>query len=221
MYYIVYKIENTLNNKIYIGSHKTKNINDGYMGSGKYLRYAIKKYGEQNFIKEILFVFDNPVDMYDKEKELVNEDFIATGNTYNLKRGGFGGFDFINNNKLNNKSNQCSKAGRAAAKKGGAFKGKKHSEKTKKLLSQILKGKPGPFINKKHSDATKKKMSLVKKGKNRGKKNSQFGTCWVNNGLQNLKIKKDQLDIYLNRGYTKGRLWGVGRVVEGGSLLTS
>ena len=34
--------------------------------------------------------------MYAKEAELVNEEFLMNENTYNLKIGGFGGFDYIN-----------------------------------------------------------------------------------------------------------------------------
>ena len=41
---VIYKITYP-NGKIYIGVHKTEDMNDGYMGSGKVLKRAIEKYG--------------------------------------------------------------------------------------------------------------------------------------------------------------------------------
>jgi len=75
MHYTIYKITNKINNKFYIGKHKTDNLDDDYMGSGKYLLHSIKKYGVDNFVKEILFVFDKESEMNAKEKELVSKEF--------------------------------------------------------------------------------------------------------------------------------------------------
>ena len=57
MYFTVYKIINNINGKVYIGCHKTKNLYDGYMGSGKLILAAIKKYGVDNFTKEFIKIF--------------------------------------------------------------------------------------------------------------------------------------------------------------------
>jgi len=94
MYYTIYKTTNTLNGKFYIGKHQTTNPNDSYYGSGKKLELAIKKYGKENFIKEILFMFDNEYEMNLKEKELITEEFVNRKDTYNVGIGGEGGPHF-------------------------------------------------------------------------------------------------------------------------------
>jgi hypothetical protein len=80
--------------------HQTTDLNDGYLGSGVILRKAIKKYGLAAFSKEILFVFDNEEDMRAKEVELVSETMVVNSDTYNLTKGGKGGFYYINSNGL-------------------------------------------------------------------------------------------------------------------------
>jgi len=48
----IYKTTNIITNQIYIG--KDVNDNPNYFGSGTYIKRALKKYGKENFIKEIL-----------------------------------------------------------------------------------------------------------------------------------------------------------------------
>jgi len=88
MYYTIYKTTNLINNKIYIGLHQATNPYDSYLGSGKLLKKAIKKYGKQNFNKEVLHIFLSRKEMVNMEKELVNKDFINRSDTYNLNLGG-------------------------------------------------------------------------------------------------------------------------------------
>ena len=96
MFYYLYQITNNVNGKIYVGVHKTKNLDDGYMGSGKVIKSAIKKHGLENFTKVILETFENAEAMYAREKEVVNDEFLLREDVYNLRRGGYGGFDHIN-----------------------------------------------------------------------------------------------------------------------------
>ena len=72
------------------------------MGSGKRLKHAQNKYGVENFVKEILFVFDTFEKMDAKEAELVTEEFCRQPTNYNIAPGGFGGgFRYINTTGLN------------------------------------------------------------------------------------------------------------------------
>jgi hypothetical protein len=60
---VIYKTTNLINNKIYIGQDKNNNPN--YLGSGKKLKRAVKKYGKNNFLKEVIEVCDS--------EEMLNE----------------------------------------------------------------------------------------------------------------------------------------------------
>lgn len=212
MFYIIYKITNQINGKFYIGSHKTNNLNDGYMGSGKYLKHAQKKYGIENFTKEILYVYDNATEMYAKEAEIVNEDFITENNTYNIKLGGYGGFDHLNNPNYQNPTHTTEHSIKMSNRRYEVYSKDIRSEWSKKggLTSAKLKAglhdpnKRGSFAGKTHSKETKKIMSV--KAKDRMKdptKNSQYNTMWITDGIVNAKINKLTPIPY---GWKKGRV---------------
>jgi hypothetical protein len=88
MLYHIYKITNKINNKIYVGFHKTDNINDGYMGSGKLIIKAIEKYGIDNFTKEILYSFDTKEEAEKCEAAIVDKHFTLREDTCNIAIGG-------------------------------------------------------------------------------------------------------------------------------------
>ena len=194
-FHFIYKTTNLLNNMSYIGMHSTSNLKDGYIGSGTRLRYSIRKYGITNFKFEILEFLPNRESLKEREKELVNEEFLNNEQCYNLKPGGLGGF--------NNSQHQfkCSQAA-----------GIKHRERMqndceyremiikKASQSNKLRHQRGDvkriqesysWVGKKHKTETIEKMKNSKKGQGVGTTNSQYGTKWITNGKENKKIKKD------------------------------
>lgn len=88
MYHYFYKITNNTNGHFYYGIHSTDNLDDGYMGSGRYLRRAYKKFGIENFTKEIVKFFENREDCANFEKEIVTEELVNDPNCYNISLGG-------------------------------------------------------------------------------------------------------------------------------------
>jgi hypothetical protein len=95
--YTVYKTTNIINGKYYIGVHMTSNPNDDYLGSGRAIEEAIRKYGKDSFKKEILFMTESKVEAYKKEAELTID--FNTNKNYNMRLGGVGGFTKENAHK--------------------------------------------------------------------------------------------------------------------------
>ena len=88
---IVYKTTNLINDKFYIGVHDTNsNLSKYYLGSGIVLKKAIKKYGNENFIRETLMEFDTSEEAYDYEAWLVNDYMVNRPDCYNARVGGKG-----------------------------------------------------------------------------------------------------------------------------------
>jgi hypothetical protein len=146
MFYTIYKITNTTNGKIYIGKHQTDNPNDGYMGSGKYIKAAIKKHGKENFTKEVLHVFETEAEMNIKEKELITEEFVSRNDTYNAGVGGEGGPHFKGKRHSPESRKKMATFGKvlteeARNKISEANRKRKFSEETKRKLSDIAKAR--------------------------------------------------------------------------------
>jgi len=215
MYYTVYKTTNKLNGKIYIGVHKTNDLNDGYLGSGKLLGLAIKKYGIENFEKEILAIFDKASEMFNMESELVNEEFVERGDTYNLKQGGHGGWDHVehtlekrkefsikggetvsNNGTLRNANKSFLLKLQTDEKYAVAFK-----EKVSKSVQKYYDdGGINPQKGKTLSEAHKEKIAKASSGIG----NSQYGTMWIHSKTLKQSKRISKTDP-IPEGWEKGR----------------
>ena len=186
MIYGLYKITNLVDGKMYIGKHVTDDIDDDYMGSGKYLKRAIKKYGRENFRKEWLGFYEDEEELNYMERVFVDDTWVSRSDTYNLKIGG----------------------------EGGSARGRVVSEETRRKMSESHIGRPNLYLRGRvQSLEERKRRSMANKGKPksiehrlklslsvRGEKSFAFGTHWYNNGIKSIQAKT------CPDGYVKGRL---------------
>ena len=183
--------------------HCTDNLNDGYIGSGKHLKSSIKKYGKENFTCEILEFLQNRKELIKREKEIINEEILKDPNSMNLQPGGGGGLTTDEH-----KHNFHSAGGKSTIHLLKKYRDT-HIEKLKtdetyrKFYKDKLKGGNNYWLGKNHKDESKKKIGVANSIKQQGQSNSQFGTRWITNGIQNKKIKKDDT---LPEGWRLGRV---------------
>ena len=310
-YHYFYKITNLINNHFYYGVHNTNNIEDGYMGSGKRLQYAIKKYGIENFEKEILKYFDTMDEAFEYESEIVTEELVKDQNCYNQKLGGDfswsllrntitaidnngntfrihkddprwvsgelkgvtvgkvnatdinGNHFFVDKNDIRFQTGELTHLHKnkfqakdknnniyfitkddprwVSGELAGLAKGKKATDETRLKMKESWKIRikninhvktryvynENGYIKICNEDLQKyldngykigkfeKKKKIIKNQKiyeahqlkhyQAAEKNSQFGTCWIHNNKESIKIKKEQLEEYISNGWIKGR----------------
>lgn len=196
--YCIYKITNKINGKTYIGQHKYKKLDDNYMGSGIHIKRAIKKYGIENFEKEILYSriqYKEAVD--DMEKFAIAKERAKGKAEYNIANGGQSSAGFHHSEEYKRKLSETMKGN--TINKGKRYseetkrkiseskKGTKHSEDWCKKMSEIMKGRHfteewkkkisdskkgdrNPMYGKRYTDEEKRLLSEKNKGKNKGKK---------------------------------------------------
>ena len=190
----IYLIRCKSENKVYIG--QSNNIKKRFSlhlanlrknkHSNSYLQQAFNKYGENDFTYEVIFELkDNNLDrekLYNLEIyyiSLYHSNDRMYG--YNIESGGksFGRVSDETKRKI-----------------GNANRGNLHSEETKKRLSEIRKGKPSHWKGKKQTKEHSEKR--IKQ---------QFGKVWVNNGVINKFVTKEESKILLTQGFNFGRTY--------------
>ena len=183
---IIYKTTNIINGKIYIG--KDEKNNPKYLGSGTILKLAIKKYGKENFKKEILEYCNNReflciLEIYWIEKLQSKNPKIG----YNIKNGGNGGYTYIDNEEIKYKIS------------------KNHAD---------ISGEKNPMFGKKHTDESRLKMSIntkkcyeknphlidklkkMRKKLSKGRKNPNYNPTPILQYDKNMNFIKEWKDLY-------------------------
>lgn len=173
-YGFVYVTTNLINGKRYIGrccmQTTRKNSWKHYLGSGYLLEKAFKKYGKENFKRTIIsFAYDN--DELNKQESDLIKFFDATNNDnyYNISDKYY--YNFWKHATDAEKEEMKLKMSQKSIWKNLS---KPELEKRKNEYSERVKGEKNPFFNKKHSDNTKRKISQSNKGKTIGDKNASY-----------------------------------------------
>lgn len=109
-----------MNGNFYIGRRQSavEPDVDLYFGSGKILNMAIKKYGQDNFRKEIIETHNSYENLIEAEIRIVTSELINNELCYNLALGGHGGYTYYEERNY------------------------KHSDQSKKKISESKIGKP-------------------------------------------------------------------------------
>lgn len=194
--YFIYITTNLINGKKYIGKHLGY-VDDDYLGSGTVLLYAIKKYGKENFYREIIDFSETEDENCEKEKYYIAlYDACDNPMFYNIHEGGSGG-NTTKGYTLEQKLALSKKFSLRWSGKNNPRYGKHLSEETKqklsytaknirdnsiyrteeyrKEMSKITSGTGNGMYGKKHSSESKRKMSEHSKGKTAGRKNGMYG----------------------------------------------
>ena len=214
MYGYIYLTTNLLNNKKYIGRHKSSYFDLSYKGSGKVITQAFKKDGWDNFDCKILCECNSEEEIYEKEAYYIDlYNAVESNEYYNLVPGGLGksekGKIFVCKNteqktiypfeldfylNLGYRKGRLPRDSRAIETTRIKNMGKKRTQATKDRISKAL-------IGKKVSEETKFKLHQVHLGKQTYSK----GKIMVYNPLNNIQkyILPEELNSYLNKGYEK------------------
>lgn len=158
---VIYLTTNLINGKKYIG--KDINNNPKYLGSGSILKKAIKKYGKENFKKEILECCSSKEELWQREEYWLKFYDVESNPLF-----------YNRTNKAYGNSGQTQDGKRKISE---SRKGWTPSDETKKRMSENRKGhkmyNDGEWRLKikkaltgiKRSDETKQKQSEIRKGK--------------------------------------------------------
>lgn len=194
-YGFIYITENILNGRKYIGQKTFKHNWENYLGSGKILKQAIELYGKENFKRSIIALARNKKELDDLEIFYINKfEAVSSNEFYNIHSGGSGGNTIAGFTDIEMEKFKSKQRG-----ENNSFYGKKHSEETKKKMSENRKGKNNPNYGKHLTKEQKQAISEKNKKFQRDKHPSakKYSIILRNGEEKNFLCMLDMLD-YLN-----------------------
>lgn len=156
MFHYIYKVTSK-SGLYYYGRHSTDNMNDGYVGSGKWVRSLKDK---STLSKTIVEMCSSVSELKDREKYYISEH-IGNPKCMNHNENSCG-FSSVNNPAKTTPKSILSE--RVTGSKNGMY-GKTHSDEYKAHLRSVMTGAGNPFYGKSHTEETKKKLSDYRIGK--------------------------------------------------------
>ena len=199
-YMIIYKTTNLTNNKFYIGQDSKNNPN--YYGSGIILIKAIKKYGKENFKKEILEFCITKNELDNREKYWI-EYYNSTDKNigYNIHSGGGGSLGGPLSDEHRKKISNATKGKYVSPETRKKLSDRVFTNSHKEKISKNhidVSGTNSPMYGKEHSETAKRKISE----KNLGNKHSELTKLNMSQkrkGENNSKAKLTEKDVLLIR----------------------
>jgi group I intron endonuclease len=179
MYFYVYLITNIINKRQYVGEHISNNLDDNYLGSGVYICRAIKKYGKENFQKQILEEYNSKEEAFIAQEKYIEEFNTLIPNGYNIsptggiwRSGGRHGEETKEKLRGPNPKKACKgkkngmygKGYKVSGEKNGRF-GVVYPIEIRKSFGRNQQGENNVFYGKHHSQETIEYLRKVNKEK--------------------------------------------------------
>lgn len=209
MYGFIYITTNLINNKKYIGQHKGDG-SDNYLGSGDRLVMAIKKYGKENFKREIICFADGPDELNELEKYYIMlNDAVKSDEFYNIAEGGYVNPHYGSDNgmygKKHNEETRQKMRDNHWSKREGNEDHYCRSIEFRDKMRDICTGEGNPMYGKNHTEESKQKMRDNSPDYS-GSKNPNYGNSGdkAKNGKKVYKWKDAEHTILIDTYNTIG-----------------
>ncbi len=192
---VIYQAKNKINGKVYVGQTigNLDRRKSDHLSSVKSIRYdsyfhnAIRKYGKDNFVWEIIEECNTIEELNEREKYWIEILDSISPNGYNLMSGGR---NSMHHEKTKVEMSEIRK-GKYCGKKHPRY-GKKHTKETLKKMSESKQGENHPMFGKNHTRKSLKKMREAAQGENHpmygktGKDNPNYGKTHTEETLKKM-----------------------------------